>query len=265
MVNSTASVASLLSNIYSTNNSALSDSLSRLASGKRVQNPGDDFAGFVRASGLNTDVAGYNLIKQDLQDAKALVSYAKGVGNDVAEDLQRMKELKDLYDKTPTSDPDRQNGYKAEYDAIVDRIGNTTSNSYYDDVQVYASGGAGLKQVDLNSDNASVEMNIAATAVGATTGLTNIANAASTDMDNSIHNAQTYVAELESYSKEIDRSLKLTDTVIAGKTATVSAIVNVDEMKEITNVTNMQVRQQATVSMMAQANSTQAGIARLFM
>jgi flagellin-like hook-associated protein FlgL len=58
--------------------------------------------------------------------------------------------------------------------------------------------------------------------------------------------------------------MKLNDTVVSGKQATVSALVNVDELAEMAKVTNLQVRQQATVSMMSQANVSNAALARLF-
>ncbi|MBN2035322.1 MAG: hypothetical protein JW768_01135 [Chitinispirillaceae bacterium] len=261
MINTNTSIASLLSNIYTATGSSLADSMAKIATGKRVANPGDDFAAWIRASGLRTDVAGYENIKQDLVDAKALVDYGKGVGNDIVEDLTRMKELADLYGQT--SDTDKQAAYQAEFDTIVDRIGDLKSNAYYDDTQVYASGS--LTAVAVNTENTSLEVNVTTTAIGDETAVNNIANVSTTAIQNEINNANTYLAEMESFSNVLNRHLNLTDTIISSKNATISALVDVDEVEEMANVTNLQVRTAASVAMMSQANVSQASLARLFM
>ncbi|MBN1128827.1 MAG: hypothetical protein JXA71_07565 [Chitinispirillaceae bacterium] len=261
MINTNTSVASLLSNIYSSNNSALAASMGKIATGKRVMNPGDDFASWIRASGLNTDVTGYKNIKQDLQDAKALTDYGKGVGNTIVEDLTRMKELVDLYGQT--ADADKQAAYTAEYDTIVDRIAAAKDNSYYDTTAVYATGS--LKSVGINTENASQVIDVTTTAVGNEVAVNDITTATVESIQNEINNANTYVAEMESFSTVIDRNIKLTDTIISSKNATISALVDVDEVEELAKVTNLQVRQAASVAMMSQANVSQAGLARLFM
>lgn len=261
MINTNTSIASLLSNIYTANGAALGESMTKIATGKRVASPGDDFAAWIRASGLRTDVSGYENIKQDLVAAKALVDYGKGVGNGIVEDLTRMKELADLYGQT--SDTDKQAAYQSEYDTIVDRITALKADAYYDSTQVYQA--AGLTTVAVNTENTSLTIDVTTTAVGDETAVNNIANVATADIQNEINNANTYVAEMESFSKVLTRHLNLTDTIISSKNATISALVDVDEVEEMANVTNLQVRTAASVAMMSQANVSQASLARLFM
>src|SRR5512136_2291902 len=130
MVITNTSTASLLSNIYSANSDTLTSSLSKLASGKRVQSAGDDFAAYVRAAGLNTDITTYQNTRQDLQNAKGAVDYSLGVGNAVLEDFQRLSDLQDLYNAAGAT-TDQQAAYSTEYDAIVNRISETTTNAAY--------------------------------------------------------------------------------------------------------------------------------------
>lgn len=256
MVITNTSTASLLSNIYSANADALSSSLTKLASGKRVQNPGDDFAAYIRASGLNTDITNYQSIRQDLQGAKGLTDYASGVGNAILEDLTRLQELQDLYNAT--SDTDKQTAYSTEYDTIKTRIGDTIADSVYDGTAVYAAASLGAFNVD-PTGTGSIDVN--ASDVADVSGFANIAN---DDISTELASAQTFVAEMNSFGTEITRAMNLNDTVVSGKEATVSALINVDELKEMANVTNLQVRQQAAVSMMSQANVSQAALAKLF-
>ena len=252
MVISNASSAALLSSIYSTNADALTQSLSKLASGKRVQNPGDDFAAYVRAAGLNNDVVTNQNTIQDLQNAKGAVDYATGVGNNILEDLQKMQDLQNLYNAAGAT-ADQQAAYSAEYDAILNRITNTATNSTYDGEDVYDTASiitAGT--IDVTATNAATPGNLTA------------GNIAGDDVATEITAAQSYVADLSSFGTAISREMKLLDVVNADKKATVAALINVDELTEMANVTNLQVRQQAAVSMMSQANVSQAALARLF-
>jgi flagellin-like hook-associated protein FlgL len=249
MINGPDAISTNLSNIYTNNSQTIADSLVRIASGKRISVPGDDFAGFIRASGLQSDVDGYRNIKQDLQDASALVTYGKGVGNTIVEDLTRMKELADLYGQT--SDADKQAAYTTEYDTIVDRITATKAGSYYDTTQVYQAGA--LTTVNINTEGAQ-NVSVTTTAIGDETAVNDITTATTGAIQNEINNANTYVTEMESFGKVIDRTIKLTDTIISSKNATISAITEIDEAEELSALTVKLVRQDATIAMLAQAH-----------
>lgn len=254
MVISNASSAALLSNIYSTNADALTQSLSKIASGKRVQNPGDDFAAYVRAAGLNNDIVANQGTIQDLQNAKGAVDYATGVGNNILEDLQRLSDLQSLWSAANTAgDTDKTSAYSAEYDAIVNRITNTATNSTYDGEDVY----------DADSIISAGTINVQATNA-ADAGSLSAGGISGDNVAGEITKAQAYVADLSSFGTAISREMKLLDVMNADKKATVAALINVDELTEMANVTNLQVRQQAAVSMMSQANMSQAALAGLF-
>ena len=262
MINSTTSVASLLSDIYNTNNSSISQVMSQIASGKRVQSPSDDFAAYVESSALNTDIAGYQTAQQNLTAAQGLANYAAGVGNDIAADLTKMQNLLTQYNAT--SDPNQQAAYASQYTALVNEISDEKTNSNYEfggaNIQVYKAATLGSVTVDNNNDSISIK----ATAVGDETAVNNITTASASDIQNEINNAQTYVAEMNAAGDEISKFSALTGTAINSEQATVGALVNVDQAAAMTNLTNLQVQQQATVSMMSQASTLQAGIARLF-
>ncbi|MBN1128828.1 MAG: hypothetical protein JXA71_07570 [Chitinispirillaceae bacterium] len=260
MISGPNPASSNLSNIYTFNHQAISDSLVRIASGKRIRVPGDDFAGYARASGLQSDVTAYQQIKQDLQEARALTEYGRGVGNTIVEDLTRMKELVDLYGQT--ADPDKQAAYTSEYDTIVDRIVAAKDRSYYDTTAVYATGS--LTSVGINAENASPVIEVATTAVGNEAAVNDITTATVDGIQNEINNAVTYVTEMASFSKVIDRNIKLTDTIISSKNATISAITDIDEAEELSALTVRLVRQDATIAMLAQANIVQGYAAQLY-
>lgn len=258
MVNTNYSVASLLSSIYNTNASSLSDSLERIASGKRIVNPSDDFGGYLTAEGFQTDINNYTTVKQGIQAGKSLADYAKGVGNQILADLSH---LQDLYEQNAaTTDTNKTAAYAADFSATVSRIDDAIANSYYDGIQVYQA--ANLKDVAVNAENSSLVVAITPTAAA-----TDSANWAITDAANlatAITDAQTYLAELSSWSTELDNASKLADTAVSSKQAAISAITDINEVMEMSALTNLQVRGQAAVAMMTQSNIAQAQLARLF-
>jgi flagellin-like hook-associated protein FlgL len=253
---------STLTSIYNVNNQAIADSLARIASGKRIQVPGDDFAGFARASSLQTDVTAYESIKQNILEVKGFTAYAAEVGNGLVEDFDRLKELQVLYTDA-AGDSVKQATFKAEYDATVLRIGDLIDDAYFDDVQVYRAG-VSLKSVALNPENSSLVINVQASAVGDGSAVSDIATVTANAIQDELENAQTYVMEMESFSTMLQRQFNLTDTIISSKEATISAITDIDDVKELSALTMLQVRQEATVSMLAQANIIQGYAAQLY-
>lgn len=266
MINTNYSTASLLSNIYTTNATAMSQSLSKIASGKRIQNPSDDFAGYLKASAFQTDITGYTNVKADLQNGKGLTDYAKATGNQIVEDLTDMKALATQWAAANTAnsnDTETLNGLQAKYDAIVTQIADLKTNATYNGTAVYAASSLGTFQVNAEDNSLVVDVNVANVAdesnVNDITSATAVA-----DLKTEIVEGEKYVSQAESFGKEISSYMTLADVAVSSKQAAMSAITDVDEVKEMANLTNLQVRQQAAVSMMSQANSSQASIARLF-
>jgi flagellin len=251
-----------LASIYNANSGAIAAAMARIASGKRVQAPGDDFAGFARASTLQSDVTEYQQVKQNLQDAKGFADYAAGVGNNIVSDLDRLKQLQTLYG-TSGDNPVAQSSYKAEYDATVQRIADAKNDSYYDDIKVYQSG-VSLKSVGVNPENSSLSVTVTASAIGNEAAISNIASAVPADIQAEINNAQVYVASMKSFGTIFQRDLNLADTIISSKQATISAITDINDVEEMTALTALQIRQQATASMLAQANIAQSFAAQLY-
>jgi len=258
MITTNYSIASQLSNIYQTNGQALSDTMSRIASGKRIQNPSDDFAGWLKANSFQTDVNNYTNVKQDIQAGKSLADYAVGVGNQIVEDITQMQTLATEY--AATNDAQKQAAYKDQFTAIQSRVTDEATNAVYDSVSVYATGA--LKSVSVNGENAALVVNMTTTNSATPANLNNIQD--TTGISNELTAAQTYLDEMTSFSTELANFSKIADTAVSSKQAAISAITDINEVVEMSNETNLQVRNQAAVSMMTQANVSQAQLARLF-
>jgi flagellin-like hook-associated protein FlgL len=266
MINTNYSVASLLSNIYNTNASAIQQSQAMIASGKRIQNPSDDFAGYIKAQAMQTDISGYTDVKAGLQNAKGLTDYAKTTGNQILADLTDMKSLATQWaaaNAANSSDTDALNGLQAKYDAIVTEITDLKTNATYNGTAVYAASSLGTWQV--NGEDSSLTVDVSPSNVANEANVNDITSAnAVADLKTEITEGEKFVSQADSFGREINNYMKLADVAVSSKQAAMSAITDVNEVTEMANLTNLLVRQQASVSMMSQANASQAAIAKLF-
>lgn len=262
MIGGVNSVTSGLASIYNANTRALSESLGRIASGKRIQKPSDDFAGYIRSRVLLNDVSGFAIVKQDLQKAKGIADYAVETGTAIMDKLSRQKELAALY--AATTDTDEQAVISAEFSNIITELDDLMAEAQYDGTPVVAA--ATLETVELDPDRASgaFDITFAAGDIIETDPLVLLVTDEST-VDTEIATATNYLTKAQGFSEDLQRHMDLTDIVINSKEAAASLITDIDEMKEMATATDLQIRQQASIAMMAQANISQQGIMQLYL
>ncbi len=265
MIGGISNVSSGLASIYNANNRALNDTLSRISSGKRISKPSDDFAGYIRSRTLLDDAAGLAIVKQDLQAGKGYADYAVEAGTALMEKLERTKELAVLYGST--TDVTERALYVAENTVIAAEITDLIANSQYDSTAVIA--GATLIDIELDPDGASGSLDITFVEATDFTSAAEIAALVVTDggttADAAIAKVTSYLAKASGYSEDIQRHMDLTDIAINSKEAAASIITDVDEIKELAAATDLQVRQQASIAMIAQANVSRQGIMQLYL
>lgn len=263
MLGGVNSVASELARVYNSNNALLADTLTRIASGKKINRPSDDFVGYARSMSIAQDIDGYQRVKQNMTEAKAVADIASEAGNSIYEDLTRMKELQELYAAAGAT-ADDQAAYSAEFTALKSSIAATVANSQYDGTQLVAAGTA--ISVDIDPDaNGQFEVffsagDIVDTSALTITGGTTAAAAIQTELDT----ATLFVVKAESFSTSAQRQIDMTDTVIQSKQAIKSLITDIDEAEEMTNSIEMQIRQQASIAMLSQANLARQSIMNLY-
>ena len=73
-----------------------------------------------------------------------------------------------------------------------------------------------------------------------------------------------YIGQMQGYGTAPDIQTNLNNTIIASKTAAIKATSGIDDVAMLAQETDLQVRQQAAVSMMAQAHLSQYYLGRLY-
>lgn len=239
-----------LFDIYASNNVEIALAMARIASGKRVMAPSDDFIAYQAAAGLETTNERYSLIKQDVTTAQGFFDFAASVGDTIVTDLVKLYTLKELYDAA-VLDPVAQANYKAQYDATIVSITATKAAAFYDIYPAYQAA-ALYKDVTVNTHGDVYRLT--PTAIADETAINDITTTTLNDIQTEITNGYTYTAQVKSGSDQMKWFSKFADTVINSNQASISAITGVNDLEEMTLLTNLQVRQQAAVAMMAQAN-----------
>ncbi len=257
-----------LAGVYTTNNKELADVMGRIASGKKIQKPSDDFSGYVRANNLENEISKYEGIKESLLNVKADTSKAVEVGTVVYEDLQSLKTIASDY--YAASDDDEKSALEAEFKALQKSITQTISNNS----DVYATGsvatidvdaGAGTQNFVVDFYSQGTLANAEATAIKTPSASTGSTSTNLNAIQGEIDKAVEFLVGAERMDKAVDRQVNFTDTVIESKKSVISSITDINDAQEMARQTDLSIRQQAVVSMMSQANMSQQGILRLYM
>ena len=111
------------------NNSAVSKSLEKLASGYRINRAGDDAAGLAISERMKAQIKGLDAASNNSQDGISLVQTAEGALNEVHDMLNRMVELATKSANGVYTSGQRGN-YEDELNQLkdeIDRIADSTN------------------------------------------------------------------------------------------------------------------------------------------
>lgn len=268
MVDGVNNLNQSLAGVHSANNKKLAEVMGRIASGKKIQKPSDDFSGYVRANNLENEISKYGRIKEKLMSAKADTAKAVEVGTAVYEDLQNLKTIaSDYYSAT---DDDEKSALEAEFKALQKSITQTISNN----TDVYTTGSVASIDVDAGTQvqNFVVDFYSQGTLADAEAAAIQLPSAStastSTNLDAiqaEIDKSVEFLVGAERMDKAVDRQVNFTDTVVESKKSVISSITDINDAEELSKQTDLSIRQQAVVSMMSQANISHQGILRLYM
>lgn len=257
--------SSQIASVYNNGAQQLANTLTKIASGKKFQSASEDLIGFIRSQNLQVDIDGYGQVRENLTEFKAYTSASVTAASSIYESLSEMKKLATQY--AGTSDTDMQAEYEAEYNALKSEVVTMLENTYVDGTLVTGSG-SDIKAVDLDPDgNGTLTMNYSDIASNADVDgilITDTTNAASNVQDE-IDSMLTYLSEAKAYDAIADQQLNLTNNIINSKQAVKSLITDIDEAEETNNALDQSIRQQAAMSMLAQANMSRQAVMKLYM
>ena len=106
----------------------MSNAMTRLSTGKRINTAADDAAGMAIASRMTAQIKGLNQAVRNAQDATSMVQTADGATQEISNMLQRMRELS-VQSSNGTNTADDRTALDTEFQALmleVDRVAENT-------------------------------------------------------------------------------------------------------------------------------------------
>lgn len=181
------------SNALKKTNRELQKILERLSTAQRINRASDDAAGLGVSELLRSNIRGYKMASQNVQDAMAALDITDGSANQISDMLQRQRELAIASRNGTLTDTDRRS-LDVEYQALTQEIDRMAQGSQYNrqntsngtdlasgTAVVQAGAQAGdqltLPQIDFTAAAAGITGTSIATSAGALTAFSAIDNA----------------------------------------------------------------------------------------
>jgi len=247
--------------------STLSTTMARLASGVRVNTSKDDAAGLAIADRMSTQVRGMQVAMRNANDAISLAQTAEGAIGEVADMLQRMRELAVQAANATNTSADRDN-LNAEYGQMATEIQRTLQNTRFNGLAVLGTdAGTNTYQVGANAGEtvslATVRLDNVGTMTALFTGsASSIAGANATNASAAmaaIDSALTLVNQQRALYGAAQNRFDAIVSVLQVNTENTAAargrIMDADFAAETANLSRSQILQQAGSVMVAQANA----------
>ena len=251
-------------------NSSMETSMARLASGKRINSAADDSAGLAIASRLTAESRGLDMAARNTADAQAMLDTIESAHSEVANILQRMRELavQGANDTNGTADRTNIRLELTELSEEIDAIASQTKwagNDLVDAANTFA-----FQVGDEGSETLTVITSVVA-ATGLAVEATAIADLTSSakfstfiDIANSaVATIAEYRAEYGANSNRLDHIMSHLATSSESIKASLGRMEDADYASETTNLAKSQILQQAATSMLAQANASKQTILSL--
>jgi flagellin len=254
-VNTNASSLNAQRNLFNSSQS-LSTSFERLSSGFRINSASDDAAGLQISERMSSQIQGLNQASRNANDGISLVQTAEGALGEVTTSLQRIRTLAVQSQNGINTAEDRA-ALDAEVTALkaeIGRIGTTTSfagvkildSSLDADFLVGAQNGENIK-VAVGTDFSNL-------ALGTDVSSAANAEATLTAVDTAIATVSTARGELGATQNRFQSTIRNLSNISENVSAARGRIRDTDFASETAELTRNQIVQQASLTVLSQAN-----------
>lgn len=249
------------------NSLAITKSMERLASGSRINRAADDAAGLAISESLKAQIRGLRQADRNANDGISLVQVAEGSMNEVSTMLIRLRELSIQAASDTIGDTERK-FVDVEYQQLKSEIQRVTESTEFNgfnllngtggviDIQVGVRNDPFKDRISFNASaaNATVEaLGLTAESVG-TKEMAQMSISVVDDALTSVNAMRANFGALQNRLVSTSQNLKVADENFSSAN---SRIRDTDVAAESSEMMRNNILQQAAVSILSQANSTQ--------
>jgi flagellin len=258
-----------LTSFYKQNENKLGQSLLRLASGKRVEQPSDSIPDYFYAAKLKQSDSRHEKIEAELNDALSRTEIAETAGTYVFDDLTSARQLLDSYYDSSTTQ-DEKDTIKIEFSRILQQVSSVIDNTYLDGLPVIGdSGGTPFSHASIDPSNPDETLSLYFTGNqvpdinGLTLGTADYATE-SQSLQAELNKAASYISKVSVFRRSVSAFINITEKSRQATQTSYSGITACDTGMEMLNAMNYSIKHQSSLSMMAQANVSRASVLKLF-
>jgi flagellin len=242
---------------------SISKSMERLSSGYRINSAADDAAGLGISEKMRGQIRGLDQAQRNMQDGISLVQTAEGNLDEVHSMLQRMRELAVQY-KNGTMSAANQSAIQSEIYQLASEIDRIGSQAQFNGISFLATAGTVTFQVGANDGQVITVPTISLSSTLPAGYYDLSAAAAISNLDAAIDSISATRSTFGAVQNRLEHSVNAAQAYSENLVAAESRIRDVDMAEEMTNLTRLQVLQQAGTAMLSQANqSTQSVLSLL--
>jgi len=259
-----------MQSLYNLNktNSSIADHQLRLATGKRINSPGDDPAGYQLSRGLESRRRGLETALDNVSNAQSILNIADGGYNNIMDILQTMKQKAtqaadgSLSATQRTAINDQFVALRSEVDSIV------TETTFNDNNLIDGTFSVSFQTGENAGETLSVALS-SATSTGLGINSVNMgtqasASAAITTLDTAINTLASRAQDIGEYKSRLSSKEATLNTGITNTEAVRSQLEDADFAKEQMNVLKLKILQRTAVSSLSQANAAPQLVLSLF-
>ncbi|MCB1877700.1 MAG: flagellin FliC [Chromatiales bacterium] len=247
---------------------SLQVSLERLSSGLRINRAKDDAAGLAISQRFTAQVRGLEQANRNANDGISLLQTAEGAMDEIANSLQRMRELA-VQARNGTVNSADKASLNDEFTELAAEITRITDTAEFNNTNLLGTSATLTFQVgfengstnqikvstiDLATKNLSVG-GIRSVLTGLAISTSGSASAAIGRLDTAIDNISAKRADFGAKQNRLEATVRNNANIVENQSAARSRILDADFARETANLTRNQILQQAGVAMLSQANA----------
>ena len=257
-----------IGNYYNSSKTALSNSLEKLSSGIKYRAPKDGVAEYMSLDKMKGDHRGYTHIQRGLKQTMAIMGTAEEVGTLVQSDIAELKQLTEDYWNAEPGSTDQTN-INGKFTALASSITTLMDSAFANGKDLIQAGTLTSVMLNPNKIDQTLDITYDAGDIADTSGLTVNGGA---DLDSSMalidaefDKSTSYLSKTTGYIHSLDSQLRVTDAIMENNEAMRSTLNTIDDAAEMSKYVTNDIRQQASLSMLSQANMIRGGVLKLIM
>ena len=254
-------------------NKSMEESMQRLSSGKRINTGADDAAGLFITKRMSGEIQGLNQAVRNAADAQAYLATTEGAMEEVHTILLRIRELAVQASNGTYTAQDRV-ALQAEVSDLQSEINRIATDTTFNNIGVLSGAASTGITFQLGADNTQtmtvsigrITISEAGINISSATQLTN-ANTAMvyiSTIDAAISTISTNRGTYAAAINRLDHAIANMQNVATNLSMAKGRIEDADFAAETSNLARVQVLQQASMAMLAQANASKQNILSLF-